>query len=305
MDNATSFNRKSGVQRFLSKLFTNRTKRQTRSKTGNAVVFFFIAILAVFSAVPLVLSIGMSFKPLNELYMFPPKLMPVVPSFDSYRTLLNLMTSTWIPFTRYFFNTIFITIVGTIGHVLVASAAAYPLAKGHFRGRNIINTAVMFSLMFVTTINDIANYLIISVLGWTDTYAAIIVPMLGAPLGLFIMRNYISAAIPDSLLESAKLDGCNEMQSYFKIVMPLIRPAWLTVGILMFQQTWSQPHTLYIYSEKYKTLPYAISQITSGSLIKAGAAQAGAVLMLLVPAVIFIISQTKIVNAMATSGIKE
>ncbi len=302
---ATSPDARRDRRRFWRRVFSNRTKRQTRSKAGNALTFLFIAILAVFCAIPLVLSVGMSFKPLNELYMYPPRLLPVAPSVDSYRTLFGLMTSTWVPFTRYFFNTIVITIVGTVGHVMVASAAAYPLAKGHFRGRGIINTMVMFSLMFVTTINDIANYLIISGLGWTDTYAAILVPMLGAPLGLFIMRNYISAAIPDSLLESARLDGCNEVQTYGHIVMPLVKPAWLTVGILMFQQTWGQSHTLYLFSEKLKTLPYALAQITSGSLIKQGAAQAGSTLMLIVPATVFILSQTNIVNAMATSGMKE
>ncbi len=291
--------------RFLRRLFSNRTKRQTRSKAGNVLMFLFIAVLAVFSVIPLILSVGMSFKPLNELYMFPPKLLPIAPSMNNYRTLLNLMTSTWVPFSRYLFNTVLITVVGTVGHVFVASAAAYPLSKGHFRGRKLINGMVTTSLMFVATINDIANYLIISALGWTDSYAAILVPMLGAPLGLFIITNYCTAAIHDSLLESARLDGCNEIQIYFKIVMPLVKPAWLTVGILMFQQTWGQPHTLYLYSEELKTLPYAISQITSGSLIKAGAAQAGAALMMIVPAAVFIISQSNIVNAMTTSGIKE
>ena len=196
------------------------------------------------------------------------------------------------------------TLAATIGHILLASLAAYPLAKVDFIGRKTINAMVMFSLMFVASINDIANYLTISWLGWLDTYLAAIIPSMGASLGLFIMINYMRT-IPDSLIEASRIDGCSEFGTYRRIIMPMAKPAYLTVLILMFQQLWNQNNADYVYNENLKTLPYALTQITTGGLIRTGAAQAVGVLMLIVPAAVFIVNQTKIIDTMATSGIKE
>ena len=181
---------------------------------------------------------------------------------------------------------------------------AYPLAKLKIPGINLLNTMVMLSLMFVSAVTDVANYLTISWLGWLDTYRACIIPAMGASLGLFIMRNYMTT-IPDSLLEAAKIDGCSDFQIYWRIVMPLSKPAWLTVAILMFQQVWSLDNTNYVYDESLKTLPYALSQITSGALVRQGAGQAVGVLMMIVPAIVFMVNQTKIIETMASSGMKE
>jgi len=275
-----------------------------RSRSGNVAMAIFICIFAIFSAIPLVMAVGMSLKPLNELFYYPPRLFPERPTLENFSTLFSLLQSTWVPFSRYVFNTVFITVVSTFGHVLLASMAAYPLAKIRFPGRKIMNNAIMYSLMFVPAVADVANYLTISGLGWIDTYTAVIVPFLGAPLGLFILRNYMTT-VPTSLLESAKIDGCNDIGIYWRIVMPLVKPAWLTVIILMFQQVWGLSNTTYIYSEELKTLPYALSQITSGGLVRAGAGQAASVLMLLVPAIVFIFNQSRIIGTMTTSGMKE
>lgn len=156
----------------------------------------------------------------------------------------------------------------------------------------------------LSSLNDIANYLTISALGWLNTYWAVIIPNMGAALGLFIMKNYMTT-IPDTLIESARIDGCSEGSIYWKIIMPMSKPAWLTVIILVFQQIWSQNNSQYVYDEQLKTLPYALTQITSGGIIRLGAAQAVGVLMLIVPAIIFMFNQTRIINTMASSGIKE
>ena len=289
----------------VKRFFSNRSSKQSRSKLGNIMMFIFLVVFGSFSLLPLILMVSNSLKPINELYMYPQHFLPVSPTSASYTTLFNLMSETWIPFTRYLTNSIFITLCIVIGRILVCSIASYPLAKLKFVGKTLLNSMIMLSLMFTSTINDIANYIIVDKLGWIDTYFAVIIPLVGNSLGLFIIRNYTSAAVHDSLLEAARLDGCNEFQCYFKIVMPIIRPAWLTVAILSIQEVWGATHTLYLYSEELKTLPYALSQITSGNLLKQGAAQAGAVLMLIVPAFFFIVSQARIINAMGTSGIKE
>jgi ABC-type glycerol-3-phosphate transport system permease component len=250
------------------------------------------------------MSVGMALKPINELFIFPPRFLPASPTLNNFKMLFSLLSSTWVPFSRYLFNTVFTTVIITVSYVLVGSMAAFPLAKNEFSGKKVINLLVLYALMFVPAINDIANYLTVSWLGWIDTYWAIIIPALGAPLGLFIMRNYMTT-IPTSLLEAAKIDGCNEISTYARVVMPIVKPAWLTVGVLTFQAIWNSANSVYIYREELKTLPYALSQIVTGGIVRLGAGQAVGVLMLLVPTIVFIATQTTIINTMATSGIKE
>ncbi len=291
-------------RRRLRRIFSNYTGKRNRTKAGNLAITLFIAVIALFSAIPLVMAVGMSLKPLNELFFYPPRLFPNKPTLSNFTQLFTLMGTTWVPFSRYIFNTVFLTLASTVGHVLLASMAAYPLAKNRFPGREVMNKAILYSLMFVATVADVANYLTISALGWIDTYWAVIIPSWGAPLGLFIIKNY-TTTIPDSLLEAARIDGCSDVGIYWRIVMPVIKPAWLTVIILTFQQTWSATNSQYIYKEELKTLPYALNQIVSGGVIRQGAGQAVGVLMLLVPAVVFIINQSSIIDTMATSGLKE
>ena len=270
------------ARRFLRRLLSNRTHRVSRSRSGNFLMFLFVAVLAIFCALPLVLSLGMSLKPINELYLFPPTLWPRNPTGDNYKMLFSLINSTRVAFSRYAFNTVFITVATTAIHVVIASMAAYPLAKGRFPGRTALNQKVQLALMFVPAI----------------------APNVATTLGLFLITNYM-ATIPDTLLEAARIDGCSDFRIYRSIVMPICKPAWLTLIIIMFQNMWGQTHTAYLYKESMKTLPYALTQITTGGYIRAGAAQSVGMLMLIVPAVIFIFNQTKILETMASSGIKE
>ncbi len=278
--------------------------KRNRKTYGDVFMLVIIGLLAAFSFIPLLMSINMSIKPINELFYYPPRIFAEHPTLDNFRMLFSLMKTTWVPFSRYAFNTLFITAATTAGHVLLASMAAYPMAKLKIPFMKLFNAMILLSLMFVAAINDIANYLTISLFGWLNTYFAVIIPSMGAALGLFIMKNYMST-IPDTLLESARIDGCSEGGIYWKIVMPMSKPAWLTVVILMFQQIWSQNNSQYVYDEQLKTLPYALTQITSGGMIRIGAAQAVGVLMMIVPAAVFMFNQTRIINTMAYSGIKE
>lgn len=289
---------------WLRRLFSPRTKRVSRSKYGNAVMTVFIVAVALFSALPLVLAIGMSLKPINELYVFPPTLLPNEPTFDNYRMLFSLINSTRVAFSRYFFNTVFVTLATVAIHVVIASMAAYPLSKGKFPGCKALNQVVLLALMFVPAIADVINYQTIVSLGWLDTYMAAIAPNVASTVGLFLMTNYMST-LSDSLLEAARIDGCSDFRIFRSIVMPLCKPAWLTMVIIMFQNVWGLTHSNYIYSEALKTLPYALSQITTGGYIRAGAAQAVGVLMLIIPSIVFIVNQSNIMETMASSGIKE
>ena len=282
-----------------------RTKRISRSPGGDAFIFTLLFMGAVFMALPMFFVISNAFKPLNELFLFPPKLFVRNPTLNNFKDLFVLISSSWIPFSRYVFNTLFITTAGTLGHVILASMAAYALAKHKFPGSKLIFTTVVLSLMFAPEVTAIPNYLTMSALGWIDTYAAVIVPAWAASLGLFLMKQFMDQMVPDTLLEAAKIDGAHEFTIFWKIVMPIVRPAWLTLIILSFQGLWQSTGGNFIYSEELKTLPYALNQIAQGGIARAGVAAAVALLMMIVPVTVFVINQASVVETMGTSGMKE
>lgn len=267
-------------------------------------MFLFLAGFAVYSALPILLIFLQSVKPLNELFIYPPRFFVMNPTFDNFRQLSSLMSSTWVPFIRYIFNSVFVSVTGTVGHIVVASMCAYPLAKMNLKGGNVIFTIIVTSLMFAPTVSDIINYQTISTLGMLDNYLAIILPALGTSLGLYIMKQFMSQ-IPDALIESAHIDGASTFTVFWKIVMPNVKPAWLTLAIFSFQGLWNNANTTYIYREELKSLPYALNQIVGGGIIRAGAGAAVSVIILMVPLLLFIFTQSRIIETMSTSGMKE
>ncbi|MDP2426024.1 MAG: carbohydrate ABC transporter permease [Candidatus Izemoplasmatales bacterium] len=277
--------------------------RLSRSLWGDVILLLFLLAFGAFSAYPLLFTITNSLKGLDEIFVFPPRLFPRNITFDNFVDLFNLIGNTQIPISRYFVNTLTITLFGTAGHVLFASLAAYPLAKRRFPGRHLINQLVVYSLMFSAAVTAIPSYMIISWFGLIDTQAAIIIPAFGFTLGLFLMRQFMNV-IPDELLEASKIDGANEYQTFFLVVMPLVKPAWLTLIILLFQQLWGTDGGNYIFTENLKPLSYALRQIVAGGVARTGTAAAVTVIMLVVPIGVFIFNQTKMLDTMAHSGLK-
>lgn len=290
--------------RFFKRLISNRTKRLNRSKSGDLILIFIIVAFGLFSTLPMVMAINQAFKPLNELFLYPPRIFVRNPTLSNFKQLFSLMMSSMVPFSRYIFNTVFITAAGTFGHVIVASLAAYPLAKLKAPGSAVLFGLVTVSLMFHATVGDVANYITMSFLGWTDTYLAIIIPALAGSLGLYIMRQFM-VTIPDSLIESSRIEGASEYRIFWKVIMPNVKPGWITLSIFQLQALWNSTHSTFIYSEELKTLPYALSQIVTGGIIRAGPGAAVGVIMMIVPITFFIFSQSKIIETMATSGMKE
>ncbi|XEC97718.1 carbohydrate ABC transporter permease [Paenibacillus tarimensis] len=288
----------------MSSLKLRRTKHVNRSLAGNLSLFSFLAVMGAFMALPLVFAINAAFKPLDEIFLFPPKLFVRNPTLNNFADLFSLMANSWVPFSRYIFNTVFITAAGIIGHVLIASAAAYPLAKHKFPGRNILFAIVVLALMFSFHVTQVPNYMIMSWIGLVDTYWALIIPSFAFPLGLYLMKQFMEQ-IPDALLESAKIDGANEYRIFWSIVMPNVRPAWLTLIILLFQMLWGNQGNGFIYSEQLKSLHYALDQIIFGGIARQGVAAAVALLMMSVPILFFIFAQSRIIETMATSGMKD
>lgn len=276
-----------------------------RSYGGDAIIFFFLAILGIFMFLPMVYSVSSALKPLDELWLFPPRFLVSNPTLKNFSDLFTLMSQSWVPFLRYIFNTLLISVVGTGGHVIIASLCAYALAKGYFIGSKVIFQVIVLSLMFSGAVTAIPNYLIISKLGWIDSYQALIIPAFASSLGLYLMKQFMESMVPDAILDSARIDGSGEWRNFWRIVMPMVKPAWLTLIIFSFQGLWSTGGSVYIYNEKLKTLNYAISQIISGGIARAGVGAAATVVMMILPVLVFVISQSNIVETMATSGMKD
>lgn len=281
-----------------------RNHKVSRSLWGDLIVFVFLGLIAAFMALPMVFAINQAFKPLDEIYIFPPRFFVRNPTLENFLDLFVLLSNSWVPFLRYVFNTVFITATGTVGHVIFASAAAYAFAKHEFFGKKVLFSAVVLSLMFASQVRNIPNYIIMSWLGWIDTYASIIVPTFAAPLGLYLMKQYMEM-LPDTMLEAARIDGASEYRTFWQIVMPLVKPAWLTLTILQFQVLWGTEGGMFIYSEQLKTLSYATRQIAAGGIARLGPSAAVALIMMSVPVIFFIFSQSQIIQTMATSGMKE
>ncbi|ERJ11736.1 carbohydrate ABC transporter permease [Haloplasma contractile] len=283
-----------------------KKKRINRSIAGDIFLITLLILFGTFSAYPLVFSISNAFKPLNEIFIFPPKLIVENPTLDNFTDLINLMSRSWVPFTRYFFNTIFITLIGTVGHVIFASMAAYPLAKHNFPGKTLFMTLVVYSLMFAPQVVATPNYIIMSWIGLLDTYWAVILPAFAFPLGLFLMKQFMET-IPKDLIESAKIDGASEFRILWQIVMPLVKPAWLTLVILLFQRLWTTDGGSFLYSEQLKPVSYALRQIVAtgaASVGRQGTIAAITLIMMIVPITIFILSQSRVLETMTHSGMK-
>ena len=282
-----------------------RTKQLNRSLAGNLGVYTVLFILAVFMVLPLVYTLVSSVKPLEEYWVFPPKFTVDHPTMKNYKDLFTMLTDSMIPFSRYLFNTAFVSIIGTAGHVILSSMCAFGLAKHKFPGSKMMFSMVVLALMFNTTVTRIPNFIIMSKLNMLDTYAALIVPAFGSSLGLYLMKQFMDSMVNDSVLESARIDGAGEWRVFWRMVMPMVKPAWLTLIIFSFRDLWNIGSTTYIQSEPLKTLNYVMSQISAGGVARAGAAAAAGVIMMIVPITVFIITQSNVVETMGSSGMKE
>ncbi len=281
-----------------------RKKKISRSLGGDIFIFALLALGAAFTAMPIVLNIMNAFKPLNEFFIFPPQFFVRNPTLNNFKDLVVMMSKSWIPISRYFFNSLFIVGLGVTGNVIFASLAAYGVSKGKFPGSKVFFGMVVLSLMFAKQVTNIPNYIILSRLGWINTYWSIIIPAWGTSLGLFLMKKFMDSMIPDSLLEAARIDGAGEFKIFWKIVMPIVKPAWLTMIILLFQDLWKvNQGRLFIFAEQLKPLPQALDQIVTGGMARAGVGAAIILLMMMIPITVFIINQSRIVETMGTSGI--
>ena len=276
-----------------------------RSAGGDFGITFMLVVLGAFMFLPMIYAVCQSLKPLDELFMFPPRFIVRKPTLDNYKDLFSLMDTSWVPFSRYIFNTVFISIVGTTGNLFCSSMAAYAFAKIRFPGGKAMFKMVQTSLMFHSTVTAITNFLIMSALGIVDSHLAIILPAFCTSLGLYLMKQFMDSAVTDAVLESARLDGARELKIFWVIAMPMVKPAWLTLIIYSFQGLWNAGASIYIHSEQLKSFNYAIGQILAGGIKRSGAGAASTIIMMLVPLLVFVVSQSNIIETMGSSGMKD
>jgi ABC-type glycerol-3-phosphate transport system permease component len=256
---------------------------------------------------PIIYIFNHAFKPLDELFLFPPTFLVSRPTFDNFNDLFQLASQTGIPLSRYLFNSLVITTIVVFLSIIVSSLSGYALSKLKFKLKKPLMTINNIALMFVGVSVMIPRYLIIEALGLVDTFWVHILPGLAIPVGLFLIKQFIDQ-IPDELIEAAKIDGANQFEIYLKIVMPLIKPAIATIAIISFQAVWNNAESsvIYINRESLKTFAFYMSTLTSTSNAVAGQgmAAAAALIMFLPNLVIFIFLQNQVMNTMAHSGIK-
>lgn len=285
-------------------LFSHAGRRkQTRSLFGNFFITLLLIIIGAFMALPLVYAILNSFKPIEELFVYPPKFYVKRPVLSNYTMLFKLVNNLMVPFSRYAFNSVIICIILTVGQILIASAAAYSVSKFKTKLNWMFNVAVV-ALLFNGTVLAIPQYIIINMLHLINTFWAYILPSLASALGLFLMKQFIDQ-VPNALIEAAKIDGADYYRIFWRIIMPSVKPAWLTLLIFSFQAIWSKSAGSLIYNEELKLLPDAISQVISGSIERQGVSVAGSVLLIIPPILIFLLTQSNVIETMTSSGIKE
>ena len=280
-------------------------KKYTRSKIGNFFFVFFLVVFGLFSVLPLIYSVITSFKPLEELLVFPPPFYVIRPTLQNYRALTGLLSNLKIPISRYIFNSLFVTVTSTLLYVLVATMAAFTLAKSKIKGKSVFFLVVQFALLFNATTLSVPLYLIYSWLGIVDTYFVMILPYAATAMGVFLMKQYMEGAIPDALLEAGEIDGAGPIRIFFQIALPIVKPCLLTLTMFGFRDVWAAIPDGTVFNEALKTLPTIMSQITAGGIARQGSAMAVTVIMMIPPILVYVVSQSNVMEAMSSAGIKE
>ncbi|HHX75956.1 MAG TPA: carbohydrate ABC transporter permease [Acholeplasmataceae bacterium] len=284
------------------------TRINPKNYHRSQIKFFLILIpVAIFMALPILYIFSTAFKPINELFAWPPRFFVVEPTFKNFETLFKETSTTGVPMTRYLFNSIVISVIVVFTSIFVSSLAGYALSKLKFKLKKPLLALNNIAIMFVGASVVIPRYLVIESLGLVDNFLVHIIPGLAIPVGLFLIKQFIDQ-IPDELIEAAKIDGANEFDIYVKIILPLIKPALATIAIVSFQGVWNntETSTLYIHNETIKTFAFYMSTLTTqaNAVAGQGMAAAASLIMFIPNLIIFIFLQKNVMDTMAHSGMK-
>lgn len=278
-----------------------------RFDRGQIKILLFLLPLTVFMALPIVFIVNHAFKPMEELFAFPPTFFVRHPTLDNFTRLVKFSRTSGVPLSRYLFNSLAVTVITVALSLLLTTLSAFALSKIRFRGREMMLKINQLAIMFVATAVLIPRYLVICGLGLIDTVWAHVLPLLAMPVALFLVKQFTDQ-VPDSLIEAAHLDGASDLQVYWNIVLPIIRPAIATAMVLVFQQVWTNMETSSYFTndESMKTLTFYMNTLVNANNTVAGqgVAAAASLIMFVPNLILFILCQSSVMNTMATSGIK-
>lgn len=280
-------------------------RRYTRSKAGNFFYFLFLTLMGAFAVLPMIYCICTSFKPLDELLIFPPRFFVHKPTFANFAALPGLLNKLYVPMGRYIINSFLVAIVSTTAHIIAASMAAFVFSKMKIKGRVVLFLIVQFALLYNSYTLALPQYVIFSKMRLIDSYWVYILPAIPSAMGCFLMKQYMDSSIPDTILESARIDGAGVSIMFWKIVMPMVKPAWMTLILFSFRDMWSIVPGGTIFSEELKTLPQVMGSIASGGIARSGSAMAATVILMIPPIIVFAVTQSNVMETMSNSGIKE
>lgn len=286
-----------------------RSRIKKMLSPGNVIIFLLLLLVIIFSVFPLYYMAITAFKPLDEIYLFPPKFYVSRPTLDNFSSLLMATGSTSVPFTRYIFNSLYTTAVTVFFAVIICARAAYGVAKLQVPCSNLIFGLVVGGIMFSTYVTQIPTYMVVNTLHMTDTHWSLIIPKLATSYNMFLMKQFADQ-LPNAYMESARIDGASEEHIFWHIVMPQLKPAWCTVLVFQFVACWNDMFgpLVYITKSSLKTLPLAMQSLAGGvaaaAIARAGAVAAGTFLMTVPTIVVFLIMQKQVINTMVYSGLK-
>ena len=280
------------------------SKRFTRSRAGTVFYLLFLTIMGLFCLLPLIYCVATSLKPLDEIMIFPPKFFVTRPTLSNFAVIPELLSGLDVPIERYIFNSLFTTIVTTFIHITVSTMAAFALTKSQLRGKKLIFNIVQFALLFNAYTLSLPQLIIMANMRIIDTYWVYILPHMASTLGVFLMKQYMDGYIPNALIEAAHIDGSSWFNTFWRIVLPNIKPCILTLTLFTFRDIWATIPGGTIFTEAKKTLPTVMSTIASGGVARTGPAMAATVIMMIPPIVVFLISQGSVRETMGSAGIK-
>jgi multiple sugar transport system permease protein len=251
--------------------------------------------------VPFLWMVVSSFKPEREVRAVPPTWWPETVTLDNYDRLF-----TQLDFPTYFMNSVIVALSVTVGNVVFCSMLGYALAKLSFPGKKVLFAIVLGTLMVPGVVTFIPLFVLTTKMGLSNTLTGMILPFLAAPFGVFLMRQYISA-LPDELIQAARIDGAGELRIFASVILPLCGPAVATLGILTFLGSWNNflwPLVVAQTEDKY-TLPVALALYAVGqNATQYGLLLAGAVVVVLPVLALFLFLQRHIMQGIAMTGIK-
>lgn len=284
-----------------------KTFRLRRLPAGRWGLYSLLVLLVVISGLPFFAMVCRALMPLDELYIYPPRLIVHKPTLRNFSDLLTSLSSSTVPFTRYIFNSLFTTVVTVVSSIVVCCMGAYGLVKHKPAGSGVIFAIVLAALMFSTHVTQIPNYLVVNKLGLVNTYLALIIPKIAVAYNFFLVKQFCEQ-LPDSILEAARIDGAKELRVFWTIAMPMLKPAWTTLAVFSFVNNWNDYFSplIFISSNALKTLPLALQTLSGGAGVVARQGTVGAATLLttLPSIIVFAVMRGKVMETMSFSGIK-